>query len=107
MRTPMLILLIASTLALLAVLLTPRPAGACGPCEDLQSGELWHLEVESWTVDGVATAAPSVDGGLYVSNPVRREWSEPNEAPDLWIEAATIDPRTAGEPRILHLEEVQ
>lgn len=108
MRTPILILLIASTAGLLAVLLAPRPAGACQPCQRVESGELWHLEVESWTVDDVAQPVPSVDGGLYVSNPIRRDMYGSDDGwPDYQLEASTIDPRTPGELRILHLEVVR
>jgi hypothetical protein len=96
MRTAIIVVLVASVATLSFVLLTPAPAGACSPCLEIQSGEKWHLEVDTWTVEDVPQPVQSTAGGFYVSNPVRRDWSLYGVAPDQFLEASLVDPATSG-----------
>lgn len=104
MRTAVVVVLVAVVATLSFALLTPAPAGACTPCLEIQSGEKWHLEVDTWTVDDVAQPVQSTGGAFYVSNPVRRDWFADGVAPDRFLEASLIDPATSGGGQELKLE---
>ena len=107
MKTLLKALLLLSPVAVVAgAILVPSGSGACEPCQRLESGERWSLEIEEWTVDGQPTSLPATDAGFTLENPYTDGNFEEPPPPDVILEARLFDPAAPENPRDVQLTRV-